>query len=65
MDLPPDTSNPLLVSVVLSRPIRKIGMMFGIGCLKSVDTKNRHNVWYRPLKWADTNIVIFGSGPLN
>jgi hypothetical protein len=43
MDLPHDTSNPLLVSA---------------------DTKNRHDVWYRPLKWADTNIVIFGSGPL-
>jgi hypothetical protein len=38
--------------------------IIGIGCLKSADTKNRHDVWYRPLKWADMNIVIFGSGPL-
>jgi hypothetical protein len=33
VNLPPDTSNLLLVSAVLSRPIRKIGLMFGIGRL--------------------------------
>jgi hypothetical protein len=38
MGLQPDTSNPLLVSAVLSR--------------------------YRPLKWANINIMIFDSGLL-
>jgi hypothetical protein len=33
MDLPPDTSNPLLVSDGLSRSIRKIALMFHIGRL--------------------------------
>jgi hypothetical protein len=33
VDLPPDTSNLLLVSAVLSRLIQKIDMMFGIGRL--------------------------------
>jgi hypothetical protein len=33
MGLPTDTSNPLLVSVVLSRPIQNIGLMFRIDLL--------------------------------
>jgi hypothetical protein len=33
VDLPPDNSNPLLISAVLSQPIRKIALMFGIGRL--------------------------------
>jgi hypothetical protein len=33
VDLTQDTSNPLLISAGLSQLIRKIGLMFGIGCL--------------------------------
>jgi hypothetical protein len=29
------------------------------GCIKMTDTKDRCAFWYQPLKWADTNIVIF------
>jgi hypothetical protein len=30
------------------------------------DTKNQRDFWYRSLKfkWADTNIMFFGGGPL-
>jgi hypothetical protein len=42
-----DTNNRLLVVVFL----------------KTTDTKDRRDFWYQPLKWADTNIVIFGTGP--
>jgi hypothetical protein len=37
--------------------------IIGIGWIKSAHTKNRSDVWYRLLNWADTNIVIFCSGP--
>jgi hypothetical protein len=29
------------------------------------DTKDHRDFWYQPLKWADTNIVIFGVGLLS
>jgi hypothetical protein len=45
----------------------RVRMIISGGCLKTTDTKDQHDFWYRPLKWADTNIVIFGvsllSGP--
>jgi hypothetical protein len=46
--LPADTNNPLLVSAGFSL----------------ADTKIQPDFLYGPLKWADTNIVIFGSVPL-
>jgi hypothetical protein len=38
MNLPPDTSNSLLLSAGLSRSIRKIGLIFGIGLLSGLTT---------------------------
>jgi hypothetical protein len=36
----------------------------GIGCIKSTDTNNMADYWYRLVKWADT-IDFFCSVPLN
>jgi hypothetical protein len=33
------------------------------GYIKMTDTKDRRNFLYQLLKWADTNIVIFGTSP--
>jgi hypothetical protein len=38
--------------------------IIGIGCIKSADTNNNADYWYRLFKWADT-INFFCSGPLN
>jgi hypothetical protein len=34
-----------------------------VAAVKTTDTKDWCDFWYQPLKWADTNIVIFDTGP--